>query len=324
MKELKAYNLSEEFFDELLEKYQDRIVTVEDFSLYAYGGNFKSSVIYDGFKKLVITEAKLFFKEPEKITNNWIQCICYRKHKQKNNIQVGITGGIAWKRIKSLVIKSGYSEEEFNKCMSSHKRYYNPKYAQIHFEWQREPGIIYKYTNCIKYDMNGSYANALINIFPKAKDKILKLYNERKLHPENKELINYFVGMFCRKGYSETFNWVVQTVRKEMESVIDKVGGILLYANTDGFAVCNAEKALIDSKELGGFKCEYSGDIYTYGGNNYWILQAGDSITGNLLYQVRDNVDLRIGKVVEYNRVRKGMVYLADNANILKRSIIDG
>ena len=324
MKELKAYYLSEDFFDEILEVYKDRVVTVEDFSLYTYGGNFKSSVIYDGVKKIVITESKLFYKEPEKVTTEWMQCICYRKHKQKESIQVGITGGIAWKRMKALVLKSGYSEEEFNKCMNSHKRYYNPNYAQIHFEWQREPGVVYKYSNAVKYDMNGSYANALITIFPKAKNKILKLYNERKEHPENKELINYFVGMFCRKGYSDTFNWVVQTVRKEMEFIIDKVGGKLIYANTDGFAVCNAENILTDSKELGGFKCEYSGDIFTYSGENYWIMQAGDNITGNLLYQVRNDVDLRVGKVVKYDRIRKGMVFLADNAAILQRSIING
>lgn len=314
-KELKAYNLSEQYFDKLMLTYSERVVTVDDFSTYISGGNFKSSIIFDGVKKIIITESLLCSLTDEmKEKNNWVQCICYKKHKQKNDIQVGITGGYAWRVMKARIKKYGkYSEEEFDERLKMFERSYDNEKVQYHFQYQREPFIIYKYKNCRKYDINGAYAKALTIIFPEAKDYIIKMYNERKQHQENKDLINYFVGMMCVKEYRKTFNWIVQTVRKLMEKEIAHCDGTLLYANTDGFAITSYKNQVSTSKVLGEFKLEYEGEMYTYGGENYWIIQAGEEITGSLLYQARPYVDLSKGNVVEYNRVKFKKMMIAEN-----------
>lgn len=329
-KELKVYNLSEELFDRVLTNFEDRVIKVEDFSQYVSGGKFKSSIIFDGIKKIVITEKLLFSqlqdnaKEPR---TDWVQCICVKKHKQKVEIQDGISGGFAFRVLKAKIMKAGqYTEEQFHKQLSLFEKEYDPDKAQYHMQYYRDSHKIYKYKNCRKYDINGAYAKALTIIFPKAKQEIIKLYNDRKENPINKDLINYFVGMLCVKDHRKTFNWIVQEVRKLMEREIEYCDGILLYANTDGFAICSNKNNLNTSSELGDFKLEYEGDMYTYGGDNYWIIQAGDEITGSLLYQARPFVNLREGQTVQYRRIKyKGCQIATDIITInLKGEIING
>ena len=165
----------------------------------------------------------------------------------------------------------------------------------------------------MKYDINGAYAKALCDIFPKAKTEIIKIYNERKTKPENKALINYFVGMLCKKNYRKTFNWIVQKVRKKVEEAITYTGGILLYANTDGYAVSAPDRIINTTSLLGDFKLEYTGDIQIYSGKNYWVMQTGESITGTVLYQVRNKIDLRNGVVVDYDRFKEHNCFIPIN-----------
>lgn len=324
MKELKAYNLSEEFFDKVVETYSDFVIKVEDFSRYTNGSStFKNSIIFDGIKKIIIREKLLFnLTDEREERNEWVQCICYKKHKQKKDVQDGITGGFAYRVMKAKIKKAGkYTEEQFDSKMKQFQADYDEEKNQYHFQWDvdLEEETIYKYTNCRKYDINGAYAKALIDIFPEAKEAIIKLYNERKEKPENKDLINYFVGMFCVKGYRTTYNWIVQHVRKQMEEEIAECEGFLLYANTDGFAIASAEKEIKTSKVLGEFKLEYEGDMYILLGTNYWIIQAGDDITGSCLYQARGLVDLRKGQAVRYRRKKLNQSYAVEHLQLLTK-----
>lgn len=322
MKELKVYNLSEEFFDTVVEHYSEFVVKVEDFSKYTNGGStFKDSIIFDGIKKIVIRESLLFKLTTEKEErNDWVQCICYKKHKQKKDVQDGISGGFAWRIMKAKIKKAGkYTEEQFDSKMKQFQAEYDAEKIQYHFQWDidLEEETIYEYKNCRKYDINGAYAKALIDIFPEAKQAIVKLYEERKEKPENKDLINYFVGMFCVKGYRTTYNWIVQHTRKQMEEEIAECEGFLLYANTDGFAIAEAKKQLNTSKVLGEFKLEYEGKMQIFLGTNYWIIQAGDDITGSCLHQARKFVDLRKGQSVKYQRKKLSQSYTADHIQLL-------
>ena len=63
-------------------------------------------------------------------------------------------------------------------------------------------------------------SNTLINFNIEPNEAIIKLYNERKEKPENKDLINYFVGMFCVKGYRTTYNWIVQHMHERDGSIV--------------------------------------------------------------------------------------------------------
>lgn len=313
-KELRAWRVSSQLFDEILEMYEEWVVKVDDITPYVKGSKFKASLFYDGIKQLVCQERILTGKGPD-----WYQCICIRDDKlEGRDYKHHLTGGVAYRTLKNRILRY-YSEEQYNTRLYSFEAEYNQDLNQMHYNWLRQPDTIYKYSNCVKYDINGAYASALIEIFPRAKEEILRLYNERKDKPVNKDIINYFVGMLCRVGHRKTYNYIVQQIRRRMDAVVGNVGGALIYANTDGFAVVYPDNYLSTSRELGDFKLEYQGDIWTYRGANYWIMQTGDKITGNVLYQVRPLIDLRSGKVVEYRRVKKQYTVAAGNIKEIRK-----
>lgn len=321
-KELKTFSLSDEAFDKILTTYATYVIIVKDINKYIYGNSSKASIFYNGSNKMVLTQYSLNIIGYE-FNNNWQQCICIRKAKQLENFRPALNGGIAWKRMIALLEKY-YSPADLDTCLKSFTAEYNKNQNQLHFNYlpNNQAGIIHNFSNCFKYDINGAYAKALCDIFPKANKAIMKLYLERKQKPENKELINYFVGMMMRKGYETTYHWIVQNVRKQMEETVYFVRGRLLYANTDGFIVQAPENQLTTSTALGDFKLEYHGDTQIYAGDNYWILQAGDDITGSVLHSVRKYIDLRVGKTVSYSRKRIGAVFTAENITTKTTEII--
>ena len=240
-------------------------------------------------------------------------------------LEKGITGGKAWKFMMQLLSKYYPNKDELDECFSKHVRKYNPDLTQWHENRvdDFDCNYIFKYENCRKYDINGAYASALIEIFPKAKEAILKLYSERKIRPINKDYINYFVGCFCCYGHRGTYNYIVQKIHKQMAQAMSHCDGKLLYANTDGFAITDYKNVLKTSKTLGEFKLEYEGDIYIYTGENYWIMQQANDgkITGNLLHTARKHVNLMEGMVVKYDRIPGEHVVYARNIEQLKKEI---
>lgn len=319
-KELASYKLNEETFDKVLETYKHRIQVSQDLHDYLTGFQNRYWIFYNGFNtficvfNLVNDVLPDDYRKAEK--PDWYQCIFTRNQQINEPIQRSISGGMAWKYVKGLILKH-YSEDEFNYRLHLFQANYDNAHNQLHYNYMEESNVVHKYSNCVKYDINGAYANALIEIFPKASCEILKLYNERKKKPINKDYINFFVGMFCRTGHRKTYNYIVQKVRSLMDSTVDRCQGILLYANTDGFAVCQPKQAPTNvGKDLGQFKVEYEGDIYTYTGTNYWIMQCGDEIKGNCFYQVRNQIDLRKGEVVSYNRYSTGHVVYPCNIKL--------
>lgn len=322
-KELKTFSLSDEAFDKILLEASSYIIITEDINKYIFGHRSKVSIFYNGSNKMVLAQKRLSSLGLE-VDNNWQQCICIRKAKQTETYRTAINGGTAWRRMIALLSKY-YSAADLDFCLRQYNAEYNKLLNQIHYNYlpKGAAGKVYSFSNCFKYDINGAYAKALCDIFPKAQKAIMKLYLERKVKPENKELINYFVGMMMRKGYEKTYHWIVQNVRKQMEATITAVNGKLLYANTDGFAVYAPEKLLETSTALGDFKLEYHGAAQIYAGDNYWILQTGDDITGTALHCTRKLIDLRQGKVVEYSRKRVGSVFTADNINVKEVEIVN-
>lgn len=317
-KELTVYNVNAETFEWVLTEYKSLIKVKEDLSDYVGGYQNRRIIYYNGWNKLIIQEILLNLG---KDSPRWKQCILYRRDDQKEAYKKSISGGMAYRVMKSKLLKY-YTEEEFDKAMKRFQANYDSEKAQLHYSYVEPDNKIHKYKNCVKYDINGAYAKALIEIFPKAKDLILDLYNNRKTKPINKDYINYFVGCFCIYGYRRTYNYIVQKIRAQIDSTIKKCRGILLYANTDGFAVsCPKNKPERIGKELGQFKIEYEGDIYTFTGKNYWIMQCGDETKGSCLWYARKSVDLRVGKVVEYDTYKDDYVRRPINIKILEKYI---
>lgn len=316
-KELKTFSLTQEAFDMVLMDDPEFVIIVKDINDYVYGSSSKNPIFVNKARNKMVLVQKRLEILGHKAPNNWVQCICVISGNQSSAIEENISGGQAWRDMMRILLKN-YTEEEVDECLKAKSVPYDAEKCQWHVNLvpnDNEKGVVHAIEKCVRYDMNGAYAKALCEIFPRSESDIKKLYMQRKSKPVNKKLCNYFVGMLCTKKhpYRETFNWIVQKVREEVERAAAQLDGIIIYANTDGFVVSGAKQKLNTSHSLGAFKEEFCGTAYVYQGENHLIIQMGDKITGTMPRALRDKVDLKQGKVVSYIRRKDGLVYVYDN-----------
>jgi len=312
--ELKRVTVSSDIFNSILEKYSVHIEEVDNIENYMLG--YKNDLIfyYDGIDTIIMKEMFLFYLLDDlEGVSNWKQIVVRRDDKQGTKVEKDVNGRWAYHYMKRLINKY-YSDEDYELALSACEAEYNDDLIQYHF-WSLfdNTRVVYKHTNCVKYDINGAHTDAICEIFPKAKRAILAMHNKRKEHPEYKKYINYFVGYLKKIGYDRTYNWIVQRTTKILKKAIDEVGGILLYANTDGFMVKYPNKKLNTSTNLGEFKLEFEGTTYFYTDKNYTVFQYEKDgeleTTGSILCQLRDKLILKEGKVVHYDRYLDGKVF---------------
>lgn len=313
---LKSYSVTEEVFDEiLLAGYDVRLVTDKDeFYDYKFGYDEKTAIAYDGLKCMIMLECILNEHAPlDTHINYWKQCIVYKNIDQTDNVQEEINGADAYKKVKSIICQH-YTDYGYKKRLSMFEAEYEEEKAQYHFLLLDRLGKITKYDNCYKWDINGAHNDALCEIFPDAAEDIRKMYEERKIHPENKKYTNYYCGMLCPKGHRKTYNWIIQRTTEILLKGIEMAGGDLIYANTDGFIIQNPTNILPHSPELGKYKLEYQGAVWVYHDLNYQCYQLETKeIKGSILNSVRNKIDLPNKVVVHYDRVKKGNTYIAEN-----------
>ena len=322
--QLKRVDTSEEIFDEILRTMASRVVRVPSINPYSTGyprGMSKKLIVYDGGDYLIMQEYLMlhFASIPAgKEVTDWKQ-IKVRRTRNVDAWQDSIDGPRATRYMTELLLKH-YSKDELAECYRAHEAAYDAKLIQIHANITLPNGTIEGYSNCFKYDINGAHQDALMEIFPKAADDIQRLYDGRKEKPIYKSYVNYFVGDMCRHGHRATYNWIVQRTTRKLREAINSVGGLLIYANTDGFIVFEPARELPTSKALGAFKLEYRGRVYMYKGANHLAIEMSDHpdkdkrITGSVRLAVRDHIDLAHGKVVKYDNVRTTLHNVAGEA----------
>ena len=138
------------------------------------------------------------------------------------------------------------------------------------------------------------------------------------MNPE-KEQFYKSKGWTIRKIYPKTRHYIVTNITNKMTRLKNKLRyESCLYLNTDGMIIQHPHNIVEHSDEMGEFKIEYQGDVYTYRDKNYSIIQYGDEIKGNLPLELRKYVDLRVGKVVHYDKIlsEDGMRYMCKNVEI--------
>lgn len=325
--ELKSYTVNPGLMDKILTVYQKRIVVVPNIEHYILGYQDKDVMYYDG-TRLIVKELTLFSMANKSLKGltEWKQCVITSEEYQKDAIKHDYNGRFAYNQMKAILLKY-YTLEEYESQLNAFTAEYDDKKKQVHYDYDFDDGAITLHENCYKYDINGAHNYALSLIFPKAKEKLIDMYNKRKTHPENKKFVNYYVGYLTQKsvGHRLTYNWIVQKTTELLMAAMNEVGGAIIYANTDGFMVEDPDKLLTVSKDLGGFKLEHAGRVWTYTDKNYKVFQYidenGEYVTrGSALSLIRDMIDLPNGKVVHYDRVLRGHCYVADN--IMKEVIL--
>lgn len=308
---LRIYDVNERVFDQILEVFDSKVMLVDRDRIedLMCGYPDRDSIAYDGEKYLIIREHLLAYIAEFNSTDmgdvdRWRQVIVRKDECLTDAYKPGIDGSRAYAIVKAALSKA-YPGDEYDSQLRQHEAVYDSKKSQYHFLYPSYGPFVVRHSECVKYDMNGAHLDALLEIFPKAEPYLRRLFDDRKKHPIYKAYANFYVGMLKRKGYSATYNWIVQRTTAKLKDAIEYCGGMLIYANTDGFVVCRPERRQKNTCKLGEFKVEYEGDVFTYSGGNHWAIQCGDEIKGSIRYQARDGVDLRKGLVASYRISRE-------------------
>lgn len=317
---LRYYNLDVEKYNEILRVFKDHIKYVDDIQNYYYGTVDKGTIyVSKDHKHMVCRELYLYYIMGYDLDgiSLWKQCRIKRVvTMDENSISTNVSGMFAFNYMRKVLLNY-YTEDELEECMAAHTASYDEIKKQQHYNEYVDTDAIYRFDNCVEYDINSAHADALREIFPRASAEIEKMYVERKTKPVYKQIFNYFVGMlgsFNKDNgkHRGTYIWIVQRTTALLTQRIEAVGGRVLYMNTDGFVVQNPKKYIEGSKKIGDFKIEYEGPIYIGRTDHYTIMQLGTTLKGTAPLCCRKDIDLSKGQMVDYDsseKVREDGIY---------------
>lgn len=336
-KQLQRIEVNSIFFDKIVEHFGCYMEYCQDIYGLFYGTQNKHKIYFN--EEYVVIRENRFNYIHELLYNehystkytDWKQIVLRIDDTVERPVKT-ITGTQAFNHVKSILLKY-YSEEEFIKLLNSYTEDYDYDKRQFieNYKYDKQY-VVYKLTNCYKYDINKAYASLLIQMFPKAKKDLLDILKKSKIAKEkgNKEqsniyknYINYFVGKLKRLGYTGAYYHIVHTISEKVMKTILYLGGILVYSRTDSICIQDPKNILESSNEFGEFKLEYQGDVYFYADKNYVIYQFGDEYRGSCRKSVRDQFDLPNGKVVTYKNKRNNKIQEITDICIEKVNVVE-
>lgn len=318
---LKCINLREDIYNKILFDYEAKIIEIDKLtpdiqSLYQY----RKKIVYIKDTKEIICSGMILNYYCNTDLSQWKQIKCRPAENTEILIEDSIDGPTAWRSLLDILRKQ-YNRNMIETILTS----YDTKTGhdkQYHYNLPKVSQNVLKLPFCVKYDINGAHTDALKEMFPKCAKDFDNIYRKRYKNIYYKNLPNYFVGMLKHYGYEDAYWYIVDRTTKILCNAIDKVGGILVYANTDGFCVQYPTDTLATSQELGDFKAEYTGTVYYFNNTKqspYVLYQFGKELKGTCITAVRQDIDLSKGQVVYYNRVKCGHSYMPQN--IVKETI---
>lgn len=325
---LLSFNLNMQVFDQILAKFANIVVLVDDIHDYYYGSSNKRMIyVSKDHQYMVCRQVILYYVLGYSLegVELWKQVRIRRVLDNGTEVEHNVSGHYAYYYVMRL-LKKFYTEDEIDQELMNHVDSPDATLKQLHYEVTVNTDAIYKFSDCIEYDINGAHCDAICAIFPRAKKAINELYKLRKKKPVYKQIFNYFVGMLGslkmnRGKYRGTYLWIVHRTTRTLEKRISLVGGKIIYLNTDGVVIQHPKNIIADSRELGEFKIEYQGPIYIARTNNSSIKQIGDTLKGNVPNVCRKDIDLEKGQMVEYDN--KIEVLLGGSYKIIHREIKD-
>lgn len=203
-----------------------------------------------------------------------------------------------------------YTIEEIHNILKS-VPYPDYKQKAIHYRTE-EKGKVLKFENCIYLDMNKAHSYVMSQLFPKAMPMFEELAKKGKIDKKYKNVVNYAVGYLNHKNgndfyYPNVYEYIVYTIAKTITDKANELTGpdsTIVYVNTDGIVIQNPTQWPEDSQKFGEFKRETKETtFYTYRGDNYWMLQYGDTKKGNLPASIKEHIDLRENKTPKIKKV---------------------
>ena len=311
---LHRVSLSDHLFNKVLTVFDSHVIDIppRSFEMYKCGYPQKTTIYRCNDEFICPGQLINAVSERESVPykDDWMQFICRVDPLIDDilGVKTDVTGVFAWNTFKKKLLNF-YTESEFESALNSHVADFDENKKQQHYLRYTAPGRVERFKNVIYYDINNAHGSALLDIFPRAESIIREMYAHRRDNDgAYKKIFNYFVGMLTRRGFRKTYNWIVQRTTALLKRHLIAVDGDPIYINTDGAIISNAHAPLDGSDELGEFKRK-NGDCYVFRADNYFLIQFidenGMSIQkGNLPTILRKNVDLRVGSVVKYNKVK--------------------
>ena len=193
-----------------------------------------------------------------------------------------------------------------------------PREKQLHSSLDIPCNVVVKFDNCVYYDINKAYMDALIEIFPELKEWFINVAKKSKKDKRYKSIANFYVGCLGKENgkHRKTYEWIVDRTSRKIKALLNTIGnarGNLVYVNTDGFVYQNPKMTLKTSSEVGKIKLETEETtfyMFQYHDDKgcktpYKILQYGNEKKCLSNIQIKDfeHVDLRKGEVISYKEV---------------------
>lgn len=318
MKQLPQYKISRRLYDLIVNTF--RTEYVNDINTYRNGYKDKSLCVSVPNKSVVCRGAflnyLLDYPTVADIFVDWKQYVCILDEDLEQDVMGDFAPHTCKKLVNDRLNKCGLTDEDIDKRLHEYEAEYSEALAQQHYLDAR-PGIVQRFDNCIYYDINKAHSDALGEIFPEIKGWLEEIAMLAKEDKRWKSVPNYYVGMLAYKNksmrdkkesgkYEKTYNWIVQRTTKILSKRFKDISDLnsnIVYMNTDGIVIQNPAKIIPGSTRFGDFKVESDETtFYTYAGENYSIVQYGDTIKGNLPIALRKKVDLRVGRVISFTR----------------------
>lgn len=313
-KQLQRYEADSILIDKIFELFPSYLVKEDDIYSKFYG-YYDKNVIYYNQEYLVITEdrfnyaCKLVYNENIILNPVCWKQIVVRLDDNVNKPSKIITGTYAYNYVNNNILLKEYTRDEIEAILNSHTAEYDESLKQFHYDYNADQlNTVYKINNVYKYDIHKAHASILMTLFPKCKKRIINILNKANKAKkegniaksrEYKAYINYYIGALCNHEHRPTYNYIVQTITRKLLETYDKIGGKLIYANTDSLCVVDPVNILQDVPDYGEFGLEYHGPAYVVYGNNY-VLYKFDDYTGSCRKAVRNNFDLENGIICNY------------------------
>ena len=312
---LRRIKLDSETYYKIIEYYKEWVV-YDDLNQYlADGYSQKSLIVVDKNTNSLICQGRNinFIAHKNVSVESWRQYVC------ELDISVDEPGALVpWatqanKKINTILLKY-YTEEEIEERLNEKSTEEEVKPIHQLLPDKYLDGQIHKFYDCVYYDINGAHTDALCEIFPKAKKRLMSLH-----HNGFKSYINIYVGDLCNRGHRNTYNWIVRRTRNWLQKIINLSCGPIseiIYANTDGVIIYRPMFELRTCDDVGGFKSETKdGVIYAYycprddNTTSYTVYQydnpkKGIQIKGNARLALRKGMDLSKGIVNKCKLVR--------------------
>lgn len=328
------YELDEENFYKILDYYQYRVEEVNDLGQFIKNGySDKETIKYNPNSDTFICQGYYINHIYNRllIDSPWKQIICkLNTNITADEVKELRSGQRSFNIIKKVILKK-YKLEEFTNILLEHQGEIPAWDEQVIAKQTRllplyEKNVVHHFHNCVYYDINGAHRDAVFEMFPKAKELLLK---------EEKQDINSFVGYLKRVGYETTMWWVIRRTRAKLDKIIKDAGGIEIYSNTDGVVLAHPEHYLQTSNKIGEFKSEMMGDdiyvfefkddpkLYTgYSCIQYIDKDGKRTIKGTVPVRFRSEMNLAQGHIVRYKKrtTAEHNVYY-ENVTIIKKEI---